>query len=157
MSVKTRGAVRFSRNVARLLRKAMLLKERKEKMSALGYVIATGRIEASMDRLLSANLTDPDNRRLAKRLHRHRLHLFTFLYNDEIGATNNAAERALRPAVIARKLSGCNRTERGARTHSILASVIQTCRQQGKNFLSLGPQMLRSSTPQAISLMTRGP
>jgi transposase len=36
----------------------------------------------------------------------------------------------LRPAVITRKTSGCNRTEAGAKTHSILASILVTCRQR---------------------------
>ncbi|MBI4576628.1 MAG: IS66 family transposase [Planctomycetes bacterium] len=45
--------------------------------------------------------------------------------------TNNAAERALRPVVRCRKVSGGSRSWRGAETHAVLASVIRTCRQRG--------------------------
>jgi hypothetical protein len=42
--------------------------------------------------------------------------------------TNNRAERDLRPAVIARKVSHCSRNERGARAFEAFTSVIQTLR-----------------------------
>ena len=41
------------------------------------------------------------------------------------------AERALRPAVITRKVGGCNRTPEGAHAHAVLASIGATCRQRG--------------------------
>jgi hypothetical protein len=41
----------------------------------------------------------------------------------------------LRPGVITRKTGGCNRSARGARTHEILASVLVTLRQQGREIL----------------------
>jgi transposase len=74
--------------------------------------------------------TDPDNARFAKRLRKHRDHLLRFLYVDELDATNNQAERQLRPAVITRKTTGCNRAADGAEAHSILASVLATCHQR---------------------------
>src|SRR5262249_60107046 len=102
---KPRGAVRFSRRVAALLRKAMALKRRRAALSPHGYAVARGRLHAELDRLLAGTLTDPDNARLAKRLRKHRAHLLTFLDRDGLDATNNLAEREIRPAVIARKLS----------------------------------------------------
>lgn len=42
--------------------------------------------------------------------------------------TNNAAESALRPCVIARKLSHGTRSADGSRAYALLASVIETCR-----------------------------
>jgi transposase len=67
---------------------------------------------------------------MAKRLRKQREHLLRFLYVEGLDATNNQAERMLRPAVITRKASGCNRTEGGAEAHSILASILVTCRQR---------------------------
>jgi hypothetical protein len=49
----------------------------------------------------------------------------------ELPLTNNAAERALRHWVIARRLSYGTRNARGSRTFTALASVIETCRQRG--------------------------
>ena len=53
-------------------------------------------------------LSDRDNQRLLNELGRHheRGNLLRFLYEPQtLEPTNNAAERALRPAVIARKVS----------------------------------------------------
>src|SRR5260221_6005884 len=46
---------------------------------------------------------EPTEEAVQKRLHKQRDHLFTFLDHDGVDATNNLAERQLRPAVIARK------------------------------------------------------
>ena len=59
----------------------------------------------------------------------------TFLDHHEVEPTNNAAERALRPAVIARELSADNRSPTGSATHSIPASPAQTARQNGMDFV----------------------
>lgn len=96
-AMKSRGGVRFSRRVAALLRAAMRLKERRAAMSEPGYRVACGRIEAAMGRLLESHLTDPDNAKLAAHLKKHRAWLFRFLYEEAVEATNNRAERALRP------------------------------------------------------------
>lgn len=144
---KTRGAVRFPRAVQRLLQAAIRLKRRQDQLSPHGYAVARGRLEAALDRLLTGALTDPDNARFAQRLHKHRGRLFVFLYHDAVQPTNNAAERALRPAVIARKLSAGNRTPQGAKNHSILASVIQTCRQNGEDFRAWAKTLLCSTQP----------
>ena len=59
--------------------------------------------------------------------------MFTFLYNDEVPYDNNFAERSIRGAVIMRKNSYNNRSERGALTQSVLMSVFFTLRQRGLN------------------------
>lgn len=71
------------------------------------------------------------------RLYKQRDHLFTFLDHPEVDATNNLAERQLRPAVIARKISCGNKTDRGARTWEILASLAATCSQRGQSFAKM--------------------
>ena len=69
------------------------------------------------------------------RLWKQRDHLFTFLERAEVPATNNLAERQLRPAVIARKISCGNKTPKGAHAWEVLASIAATCRQTGKSFI----------------------
>jgi transposase len=129
---KMRGAVRFPRNVAAVLRQALQLREEKEDLSDEQFQERLGGIERRLDELIAEtrNFTDPDNRRFAKRLRKQRRHLFTFLTHEGVEATNNRAERAIRPAVVARKMGGCNKTHSGARTHSVLASILTTARQQ---------------------------
>jgi len=57
--------------------------------------------------------------------------IWKVLAYPELPITNNAAERALRHWVIARKISYGTRTEQGSRAYTLLASVIDTCRQRG--------------------------
>ncbi len=139
----TRGAVRFSRRVAALLRRAMALKRRRGSIGAHGYAVLRGKIHAELDRLLAGTYTDPDNARLAKLLRKQREHLLRFLDHEAVDATNNLAEREVRPAVIARKLSAGNRTEAGAETHAVLASVFRTYSRQGRDILDAVVALLR--------------
>jgi hypothetical protein len=147
---KTRGAVRFSRRVAALLRKAMALKRRRGAIGDHGYAVLRGKVHAELDRLLAGTYTDPDNARLAKRLRKQREHLLRFLDHDGLDATNNLAEREIRPAVIARKLSAGNRTEAGAETHAVLASVLRTCRRQGRDILRALEELLHQGPGHVI-------
>jgi transposase len=70
-----------------------------------------------------------------------------------VEATNHAAERALRPAVIARKTWGGNRTTAGAECQQILASLLRTCGQQGKDTFPRFTQLLRSRQPIVLDLI----
>ena len=130
--MKTRGAVRFAQDVTAMLRAALALRDQKPHLSAKAFRAQVAALEKRLDRLIDPQrkLTDPDNRRFAKWLRKQRPHLLRFLHADGLDPTNNQAERMLRPAVITRKTNGCNRTERGALAHAILASILVTCRQQ---------------------------
>ena len=56
--------------------------------------------------------------------------MFTFLETPGIDATNHRAEQAIRPAVLARKISGGSRTQRGALAHACLITVTRSAHQQ---------------------------
>jgi hypothetical protein len=71
--------------------------------------------------------------RFVKRLKREGKMLFTFLITGT-DSHNNAAERAIRPNVIIRKITNGHRTIHGADSHKILMSVKETCRLRGLNF-----------------------
>ncbi|HIE35759.1 MAG TPA: IS66 family transposase [Candidatus Omnitrophica bacterium] len=64
---------------------------------------------------------------------RHRENLFRFTQDVEIDGDNNLAERAIRKAVIIRKISNGNRSKNGAKFLEILLSVIETLKLQGIN------------------------
>jgi transposase len=87
---------------------------------------------------------DADVRRLCKRLRRTGDHLFTFLDYPEIPFENNFAERQIRPAVILRKHSQSNRSDRGARTQAVLMSVYRTLRLRGHDPLQSITDALRT-------------
>ena len=66
-------------------------------------------------------------------LYDRREHLWTFTRIQGIEPTNNTAERALRPAVIYRKLSFGTQSAAGSRYLERLLSVSETCRLQNRN------------------------
>ena len=75
--------------------------------------------------------------KVRRRLKKQRDHLFTFLDHDAVEATNNRAERQLRPAIISRKLSCGNKTMTGARAWEILASAAASCQKNRTSFVDL--------------------
>ena len=140
---KARGAVRFPRRVAALLRGASDLKRRRGRISDHGYAMARDRLHAGWRRLLAGRYSDPDNARLARLLRKHRDAVLRFLDHDGVDGTNLLAEREIRPAVVVRKLSAGNRTMAGAETHAVLASVLRTCARQGREILAALTELLR--------------
>jgi hypothetical protein len=70
---------------------------------------------------------------LAKRLLRHEDELFQFVLIDGLSADNNLAERAIRPLVVIRKVSGGSRSAAGTKTRMALASLFQTWQARGQN------------------------
>ncbi len=59
--------------------------------------------------------------------------VIAFVKNPFLPPTNNEAERALRHAVIARRISFGTRTTEGSRAYAALLSVIETCRLRGQD------------------------
>jgi transposase len=70
---------------------------------------------------------------LAKRLLRHEDELFQFVLVDGLSADNNLAERAIRPLVVMRKVSGGSRSTAGTKTRLALASLFHTWQARGLN------------------------
>ncbi len=150
--VASPAALAFPRAVENLLLTSLELRDRHERgeVSERGLSIATGKLEAKLDRMLETRRRNSANRRLARHLEHELLWLFTFLHCPGLDATNNTAERAIRGMVIARKVWGGNRTWEGARTQQILVSVLRTCWQQGKDTFALCVRLLRA--PRAVIL-----
>lgn len=83
--------------------------------------------------------------KLANRIIRYEPGMFTFIKHPDIPSDNNAAERSLRPSVIARKISGGSRTPAGSETRSILASLFGTWAVRNLNPLTECVRMLASN------------
>lgn len=66
-------------------------------------------------------------------LYDHRDWLWTFLDVEGVEPTNNASERALRPAVIWRRLSFGTQSARGSRFVETILTVVETCQRQSRN------------------------
>jgi hypothetical protein len=78
--------------------------------------------------LRNRSLKDADNQRMLEGIgmEHDQGRLLLFLENPAIEPTNNRAERGLRPAVIARKVSQCSKNGRGARAYAMLRTLFGT-------------------------------
>jgi len=88
------------------------------------------------------SLKDAGQHVLAKRIDKFLDELFVFVEYPQIPSENNAAERAIRPAVIARKVSGGTRSAKGSKAKSVLMSLFGTWGAQGKNTYHACKQMI---------------
>jgi hypothetical protein len=98
-----------------------------------GRIRARKNLERRISGMISKKYIDRHCMRFVKRLRREKKMLFTFL-DTKTDYHNNAAERAIRPNVIIRKITNGHRSENGAYSHKILMSVKETCRLRGLNF-----------------------
>ena len=120
----------FAKKLRRLIHDAIRLWKR-EAVPAAEDASRRGRLDVRLQELLDGSWINADVRRLLKRLRRHQHELFTFLDLPGVPFENNHAERAIRPAVIIRKNSQCNRSDLGAETQAVLMSVYRTLKQRG--------------------------
>ncbi len=120
----------FSKKLKRLLRDAIRLGKRGD-LPAARFASRRSRLDGRLAALLEGPKDNPNVNRLLKRLRRYRDALFTFLDHDDVPSDNNHAEREIRPAVLMRKNSLCNRSEAGANAQAILMSVYRTLKMRG--------------------------
>ena len=83
---------------------------------------------------------------MANRLRKYGAELLTFVEFDSVPATNNHAEREIRPAVLMRKASYGNASERGAATRAVLMSVYRTLKRRGLDPLAEVQKALETYT-----------
>jgi len=136
------AATTFFSQSRRLIKQMLLLKEQWEKLGDEDYIRKVCRLEAQLEALATADQTEANARRLARRMRQYQKELTAFLWEKDLDGTNNAAERAIRPAVVARKISGGSRSKNGAEAWATLASLLRTAGQQGKNLLETIKSML---------------
>jgi len=82
------------------------------------------------------------SQQLAERIKKYLDDLLVWLIDPAVDPTNNAAERALRGAVVTRKTSFGSRSKRGAHAFARMLSIIMTWERQGKDFLSTAHETL---------------
>ena len=129
--------------------RAFALRDRFRKKTIGQRTLASGGLDLmdELQTLTAHTKRNAANERFAAHLDRHLGEWFLFLFDPRVEATSNAAERALRPAVVNRKVWGGNRTETGARAQSVLTSVIATCHPKNLDALDYLSQTLRDPHP----------
>jgi len=127
----------FAKKLRRLVGDAIRLWRQKKELSPETFASRRQRLDERLDELIETPSDDGQARRLIKRLRRHRDDLFTFLDRPGVPFENNLGERAIRPAVIIRKNSYANRSQRGADAQAVLMSIYRTLRQRGHDPLTV--------------------
>jgi transposase len=127
----------FGLRLRALLAQAMALWRRQQvgELTAEQFATQRQQLQAAVrEHLRPRRLTNPTNRRLLAELgwQHDQGNLLRFLFDPQVEPTNNRAERALRPGVIARKVSQCSKNPAGAAAHAAFVSVVCTLRQRGE-------------------------
>ena len=123
----------FAKKLRRLIKDAIRLLRQRAEFTPDTYASRRACLTQRLEELISTPWEDAQARRLIKRLKRHRDELFTFLDQANVPFDNNLAERSIRPAVILRKNSYGNRSERGAVCQAMFMSVFFTLKKRGHN------------------------
>lgn len=134
LATKTGRARDFGEGLKAWLQDALQLWHAHHDGSATDFVTDAKALREELTyQLRDRPLKAPDHQRRLNELgwHHDRGHLVRFLEDPRIEPTNNRAERALRPAVIARKVSQCSKNSRGTHAFEAFASVVRTLTKQG--------------------------
>jgi transposase len=155
------GGVRFPRQVLELFTGAVHLHNeyRVGRVAAAVLECARDDFEERLLTLLQVPRFVPEYATLAEHLYRHFESWFSFLTMPWLPATNWAAEQAIRPAVVNRKVWGGNRTKAGAAAQGIITSVVETCKKQTVSAVDFISASLRAFgnalLPRPVLLATR--
>lgn len=133
----------FAKKLRRLIGDAVRLWKRAA-VPVGEYQSRRARLDTRLAELIDRPWAEKHSRRLVKRLRRHQNELFTFLDHENVPFENNHAERAIRPAVIIRKNSYANRSEKGADVQAVLMSIYRTLKQRGHDPLGIIVSALRT-------------
>ena len=139
----------FSKQLKRLVRDGIRLRKRPD-FTRERYASRIRLINKRLCALADARHHDADAARLGQRISKYRDQLFTFLDTPGVPPDNNHGERQIRPAVIIRKNSLCNRSEAGAATQGVLMSIYRTLKLRGhdptKTIAAALREMLKTGT-----------
>jgi transposase len=120
------GDAVFAPPLKRLILRAVAIGRRRAGLSDATLRQYRQALERRLDAIMAAQPSNRHGIRLRKRFGGLREHLFTFITERDVPATNNGSERALRPSVIFRKVTNGFRSEWGRDLYAAVRSVIGT-------------------------------
>jgi transposase len=147
------GDAGFAPALKRLLLRAIAIGRRRESLRDSTLAQYRGDLDRRLDRILALPRHGPAAEKLRRRIARDRGHLFVFVTDRAVTATNNACERALRPSVIFRKVTNGFRSEWGAQTYAAFRSVVSTAKANGHSVL--GDLRRALATPTETDVITQ--
>lgn len=139
------GDTVFAPGFKSLLKRAAGIGRRRDTLKDSTLAQYRADLDRRLTKLLRAPPTTKAGQKLARAIRKCRNDLFIFVTRRDVPCTNNGSERALRPSVIFRKVTGCFRSHWGARLYAAAASVIATGRLNGKSALQAIKDILVSN------------
>ena len=124
------GDASFAPGLKGLLKRACAIGRRRDALADSTLKIYHGDLNRRLDRLLGLKPTHKAGRKLQETIKAIRGHLFVFVTNRDLEATNNGSERALRPCAVYRKITNGFRSEWGAKFYADIRSVVETARRR---------------------------
>jgi transposase len=141
------GDTAFSAPFRWLLLRAIAIGRRREMLKDTTLKQYLYDLDRRLDRILTAVPMSEPGRKLHKRMLANRAHLFVFMTNRAVPATNNVSERHLRPSVIFRKVTNGFRCEWGAETYAAFRSVVSTAKANHASVLDTVRFVLAAKRP----------
>jgi len=120
----------FAPKLRHLLGRACRIGQRRPRLADATLKTYAARLDACLDELMALQPPHEAGVKLQRVIKKIRRHMFVFVTNREIPATNNGSERALRPSAVFRKVTNGFRTEWGAKLYADTRSVIETGRRR---------------------------
>lgn len=119
-------------------------------MSSTRYRKEARELVAWFDWFLSSEELDPALAKTQKGLAKVRNQIVPYVMDADLPATNNLAERQIRPAVIVRKISGGTRSNRGSDTFERLSTIAASAAQQKRRLSDVFAAILRAPPGQPV-------
>src|SRR5215211_2736241 len=113
-----------------LLKRACAIGRRREALADSTLKVYQADLDRRLDRLMSLVPTTRAGAKLHTIIRKSRRHLFVFITNRDVTATNNGSERALRPCAVYRKITNGFRSQWGAVLYADIRSVVETARRR---------------------------
>lgn len=134
----------FAKRLRRIYTDAVRLAAARGTMPEDEHGLKLAKLHGRIVDLAAADWTNAHAQRLANRLHTYGEELLTFVECEGVPADNNHAEREIRPAVLMRKASYGNQSDRGAQTRAVLMTIYRTLKKRGLDPLQATVDALRA-------------
>jgi transposase len=124
------GDAGFAPGLKGLLKRACAVGRRRTNVTDATLKTYEADLDRRLDRLMAMVPTHAAGGKLQTVIRKTRRHLFVFVQNRDVSATNNGSERALRPCAVYRKITNGFRSEWGATLYADIRSVVETARRR---------------------------